>query len=114
MAKVIKYTFDLGNGIEVDAKKLNDKLVKIQSDWNKLEQDRKGVKAEHQKVHGVLEVDYGKKSAKAKSDTWFTKTTKKNNETKCTVIYKSIKDIKCADTKKEVITAANALLASGK
>ena len=111
MAKVEKYTFDLGNGIEVDAKKLNDKLVKTQSEWNKLEQDRKGVKAEHQKVHGVLEVTYGKKSQKAKNDTWFTKTTKKNNETTCKVLYSSLAEIKCKDTKSEVIAAANSLLA---
>ena len=71
MAKNEKYSFEVVEGVSVDAEKLTKIMIANQSDWNLLEQEKKGVKGEDQVCYGVLDVKYGLATAKAKTPKWF-------------------------------------------
>ena len=70
MAKNEKYSFEIVEGVSVDAEKLTKQMIKNQTDWNILEQKKKGVKGEDQVCYGVLDVKYGLAAAKAKTPKW--------------------------------------------
>ena len=71
MAKNEKYSFEIVEGVSVDAEKLTKQMIKNQTEWNILEQKKKVVKGEDQVCYGVLDVKYGLATAKAKTPKWF-------------------------------------------
>jgi hypothetical protein len=106
MAKV-KIKFEVADGVEVDAKKLNKVMIARQKRWNAIESKERGMDASDQSCLGVLEIAYGKASKKAKKDTWYTKP---NSTGGVKVVHSKLSAIKCKDTKREVTAALNEML----